>query len=119
MIDGAHVMIFSRDADADRAFFKTVVGLRSVDAGGGWPVFELPPAEVAVHPDESGDRHELYLMCTDLEAAMTRLEESGIHIESPPRDTPWGRVTTIQMPGGGKLGLYQPKHQRAAAALDP
>jgi catechol 2,3-dioxygenase-like lactoylglutathione lyase family enzyme len=115
VIDGAHFVIFSRDPDADRAFFRDVLGLRFVDAGGGWPIFALPAAEVAVHPDEVGDRHDLYLMCSDLEGTMTDLEGKGISVERPVRDMRWGRLATLVMPGGGKLGIYQPKHPRPVA----
>lgn len=113
MINGAHAIIFSRDAAADRAFFKDVLGLNSVDAGGGWPIFALPPAEVAVHPDEQGGRHELYLLCSDIDTAVAELESKGIRVERPLRDMQWGRVATIRLPGGGELGIYQPKHPLA------
>jgi catechol 2,3-dioxygenase-like lactoylglutathione lyase family enzyme len=116
MINGAHVTIFSRDAEADRAFFKDVLGLRFVDAGGGWPIFALPPAEVAVHPDESGGRHELYLLCTDIDAALKELEGKGIKVEHPVQEMRWGHMATIRLPGGGELGIYQPKHPLASSA---
>lgn len=113
MINGAHAIIFSRDAEADRAFFKDVLELRFVDAGDGWPIFALPPAEVAVHPDEGGGRHELYLLCDDIDAAVTELESNGIKVERPLQDVRWGRMATIRLPGGGELGIYQPKHPLA------
>jgi len=119
MINGAHAILFSRDAEADRAFFKDVLALPSVDAGGGWPIFALPPAEVAVHPDEHGDRHELYLLCADIDASVAELESKGIRVEGPPREMPWGRLATILLPGGGSLGIYQPKHPLASSAADP
>ncbi len=112
MITGAHVIVYSTDADADRAFFRDVLGYPHVDAGGGWLIFKLPPTEVAVHPAESGS-HELYLMCDDLEAATAELAEHGVSC-SPPTDEGWGLLTTIRLPGGGDLGLYQPRHERAA-----
>lgn len=117
MINGAHVIIYSKDAEADRAFFKDVLGFHSVDAGGGWLIFALPPAEVACHPGEENDAHELYLMCEDLKATMSGLDAKGIQC-SEVAELPWGLLTHITLPGGGKLGLYQPKHPRAAK-LDP
>ena len=115
MINGAHMMIFSHDAEADRAFFKEVLGLPFVDAGGGWPIFALPPAEVAVHPDERGGRQELYLLCADIDTAVTELESKGIKVEGPPQDMQWGRMVTIRLPGGGGLGIYEPKHPLASS----
>jgi catechol 2,3-dioxygenase-like lactoylglutathione lyase family enzyme len=113
MINGAHVIIYSADAAADRAFFKDVLGFHSVDAGHGWLIFELPPAEVAVHPAEENNQHQLYLMCEDLKTAMSALDAKGIHC-SEVQEPPWGSLTTIRLPGGGNLGLYQPKHPTAA-----
>ena len=113
MINGSHVIIFSRDAEADREFFKDVLGLRFVDAGGGWPIFALPPAEVAVHPDEEGGRHELYLLCANIDHAVLELGRKGISIERAPHDERWGRTATIRLPGGGELGIYEPKHPLA------
>jgi catechol 2,3-dioxygenase-like lactoylglutathione lyase family enzyme len=112
MIFGAHVVVFSKDADADRRFLGDVLGLRSVDAGHGWLIFALPPAEVAVHPAEENDRHELYLMCDDLKAEMAALAEKGVTCSAVHEDR-WGSITTIGLPGGGRLGLYQPKHPLA------
>lgn len=109
-INGAHVMVFSADAVADRAFLRDVLHLDSVDAGGGWPIFALPPAEVAVHPAEVGGRHELYLMCSDLEATLAELRDAGIAIRGPIHEQEWGRLATIVLPGGGDLSIYQPKH---------
>ena len=113
MINGAHAIIYSRDADADRAFLRDVLGLAFVEAGDGWLIFALPPAEVAVHPDE-GERpgHELYLMCEDLEASVAELESKGATVQSPFADERWGRLATIRLPGGGELGIYQPRHPR-------
>jgi catechol 2,3-dioxygenase-like lactoylglutathione lyase family enzyme len=116
MISGAHAIIYSRDAEADRAFLKDVLGLPFVDAGGGWLIFALPPAEVAVHPDESGGRHELYLLCTDIDTTLSELEGKGIRVERPPHDERWGRTATIRLPGGGELGIYEPKHPLASSA---
>ena len=115
MITGAHSIIYSSDAGADRAFFKDVLGLDSVDAGDGWLIFALPPAELAVHPAELGDPgHELYLICEDLDFEMTELESKGVPIEHPFSDQPWGRLAFILLPGGGRLGIYQPRHPRPA-----
>ena len=113
MVTGAHVVIFSHDAEADRAFFKDVLGLPFVSAGGGWPIFALPPAEVAVHPDERGGRHELYLLCADIGTAVAELESMGIKVERPLEDARWGRMATLRLPGGGELRMYQPQHPLA------
>jgi catechol 2,3-dioxygenase-like lactoylglutathione lyase family enzyme len=109
MINGAHVIIYSKDAEADRVFFKDVLGFRSVDAGAGWLIFALPPAEVACHPAEANDQHEFYLMCEDLEQTIAALDAKGVQCTEV-QDMPWGILTTIKLPGGGRLGLYQPKH---------
>ena len=111
MIDGAHVIIYSKDAEADRAFFKDVLKFGHVDVGHGWLIFKLPPSEVAVHPANENGSHELYLMCDDLKAEMARLKQAGIACE-PPSAQGWGTLTHISLPGGGKLGLYQPRHAR-------
>jgi predicted enzyme related to lactoylglutathione lyase len=113
LISGAHVLIYSRDAAADRAFFKTVLRLDSVDSGGGWLIFALPPAEVALHPTEEQDHHELYLLCEDIEATAQELERRGVPLKRPFDEARWGRVTEITLPGGGRIGLYQPKHPLA------
>jgi catechol 2,3-dioxygenase-like lactoylglutathione lyase family enzyme len=110
VIVGVHAIVFSKDAEADRAFFADVLGLPSVDAGGGWLIFELPPAELAAHPDDSGDRHELYLMCDDIRATVSELRAKGAQFEDEVTDQGWGLVTTMQLPGGGRLGLYEPRH---------
>jgi catechol 2,3-dioxygenase-like lactoylglutathione lyase family enzyme len=109
MIFGAHMIVYSNDPTADRAFFRDVLGLSSVDAGDGWLIFALPPAEVAVHPDEDGGKTELYLMCVDLKAEMQALESKGVKC-SDVVEARWGSVTTIPLPGGGGIGLYQPTH---------
>ena len=111
MIDGAHVIIYSKDAEADKAFFENVLQFKSVDAGHGWLIFKLPPAEVAVHPSDENDMHELYLMTDDLDADMAKLKKAGAPCE-PPSQQPWGRLTRVTLPGGGKFGLYQPRHAR-------
>src|SRR4051812_16979313 len=111
MINGAHIVIYSKDAEADRAFFKEVLGLRSVDAGGGWLIFALPAAEVACHPAEGNNQHELFLMCEDLKATIGALNAKGTQCGDM-QELPWGILTKIKLPGGGDLGLYQPKHPR-------
>ena len=113
MINGAHVIIYSKDAEADRNFLKEVLRFPSVDAGHGWLIFALPPAEVACHPGDENDQHQLYLMCEDLKAETSALAEKGIECAEV-QEPPWGLLTTIPLPGGGKLGLYQPKHPIAA-----
>ena len=109
MIFGAHVVVYSEEATADRAFFREVLGFSSVDAGHGWLIFALPPAEVAVHPTEENDRHELYFMCDDLKAEMRALEGKGVSF-SDVEEARWGSVTRFRLPGGGEIGLYQPNH---------
>jgi catechol 2,3-dioxygenase-like lactoylglutathione lyase family enzyme len=110
MISGAHVVIYSKNAEADRAFFREVLGFNSVDAGHGWLIFSLPQAEAAVHPSDH-DAHELYLMCDDLKAEMASLAKKGVQC-SKVEEARWGSITKIQLPGGGGIGLYQPKHLR-------
>ena len=115
LLSGAHVLIYSRDAEADRVFFREVLGLDSVDSGGGWLIFALPPAEVAIHPTEEKEHHELYLLCEDIDATAQELERRGVQLNRPFDDPRWGRVTEITLPGGGRIGLYQPKHPLAHA----
>jgi catechol 2,3-dioxygenase-like lactoylglutathione lyase family enzyme len=112
MIFGAHVIVYSKDAAADRAFLRDVLGFSSVDAGHGWLIFALPPSEVAVHPAEENGRHELYLLCDDLKAEISALGEKGVQC-SEVHEERWGSITRIQLPGGGVVGLYQPKHPTA------
>lgn len=114
MIFGAHVIVYSQDAEADRAFFRDILGFKSVDAGHGWLIFALPPAEVAVHPDEANDRHELYFMCEDLKAEISALRKKGVACSDVHTER-WGSITRISLPGGGQIGLYQPKHAIALA----
>jgi len=109
MIFGAHVIVYSTDADADRAFLRDVLGFANVDAGHGWLIFALPPAEVAVHPAETNGKHELYFMCDDLKAEMSALTKKGV-IHSDVEEARWGSITRMRLPGGGEVGLYQPKH---------
>jgi predicted enzyme related to lactoylglutathione lyase len=112
VITGAHAIVFAEDPGAARAFFTEALSLRAVDAGGGWLIFALPPAELACHPtapDDSG-RHELYLMCDDVEATVAELETKGVEFVTPISDQGFGRMTRMRVPGGGELGLYQPTH---------
>lgn len=111
MINGAHVIIYSQDAEADRAFFRDVLGYPHVDAGDGWLIFKLPPAEVAVHPSDAPS-HELYLMCDDVNATVDELSAKGVKC-APVTNAGWGLKTGIRLPGGGELGLYQPRHETA------
>jgi catechol 2,3-dioxygenase-like lactoylglutathione lyase family enzyme len=111
MISGVHVVVYSKNADADKRFFRDVLGFTSVDAGHGWLIFGLPPAEAAVHPASENDRHELYLMCSDLASEIVGLREKGVKCEAITEER-WGSLTKIRLPGGGKIGLYEPKHPR-------
>ena len=109
MITGAHAIVYSKDADADRAFLKALLGSAHVDAGGGWLILRLPPAELAVHPGEENDVHELYLMTDDVEALVASLRRRGI-AAAPISEQRWGLLTHVTLPGGGKLGIYEPRH---------
>jgi len=115
MIFGAHVILYSKDAEADRAFLRDTLGFASVDAGHGWLIFALPPAEAAIHPDEKGSRHELYLMCDDLQSEIAALKKKNVTCSEIHHER-WGSITTIRLPGGSELGLYEPKH---ASPLKP
>jgi catechol 2,3-dioxygenase-like lactoylglutathione lyase family enzyme len=110
-IIGAHSILYSRNAEADRAFLRDVLGLPGVDVGGGWLIFGLPPAEVAVHPSEKNDVHEFYLMCDDVAAFVARMEARGVRCDSV-QNMGWGILTQVSLPGGGKVGVYQPRHAR-------
>ncbi|MCU1234211.1 MAG: hypothetical protein JWP63_2178 [Candidatus Solibacter sp.] len=112
MISGAHMILYSKNVEADRAFFRDVLKFPFVDVGHDWLIFALPPSEIAVHPDAANGRHEIYLMCDDVDATVQSLQSSGIVCE-PVSDQGWGRLTQITLPGGGKLGLYQPRHALA------
>jgi catechol 2,3-dioxygenase-like lactoylglutathione lyase family enzyme len=111
MISGAHVVLYSKNAEADRAFFRDVLCFKSVDAGHGWLIFALPPAEAAFHPSDE-DRHELYFLCDSLKAEMASLEKKGVTC-SKVEEARWGSITKMRLPGGGEVGLYQPKHPTA------
>ena len=109
MISGAHVILYSQNAEADRNFINEIFGFGSVDGGGGWLIFRLPPAEIAFHPGDEF-RHELFLMCDDLDATMANLQQRGAVFKGGVEDQRWGRLAHIELPGGGVLGIYQPKH---------
>jgi len=113
VINGTHLIVSSRDADADRRFFRDVLGFDAVDAGGGWLIFALPPAEVAVHPTDATPAHELYLMCDDVVAERARLESLGVRCAELV-EARWGLVTRVSLPGGGEVGLYEPRHPSPA-----
>jgi hypothetical protein len=123
MLIGAHILVYSENPEADRAFFRDVLGFPHVDVGHGWLIFKLPPAEAAFHPTDSADREQshggrqllgavLYLMCDDLHAQINLLEAKKISCTKID-EAPWGIKTTIRLPGGGEIGLYQPKHATA------
>jgi catechol 2,3-dioxygenase-like lactoylglutathione lyase family enzyme len=112
MIFGAHIIVYSKNAEADRTFFRGVLGFKSVDAGHGWLIFALPPAEAAFHPSDETGTHELYFMCGDLKAEMASLAKKGVKC-SEVQEARWGSITKMRLPGGGEVGLYQPKHPTA------
>jgi hypothetical protein len=110
VINGAHSIIYSTNPEADRVFFRDVLGMPNVDVGGGWLIFGLPPAELAVHPGEN-EVHEFYLMCDDVDGFVADMTSRGV-VCGPLHQQPWGALTQIVLPGGGKLGVYQPRHAR-------
>jgi catechol 2,3-dioxygenase-like lactoylglutathione lyase family enzyme len=112
MISAAHIVVYTKNADADRAFFRDVLGFKSVDAGHGWLVFALPPGEAAFHPSDENATHELYFICDDLKAEMASLARKGVKC-SEVQEARWGSITKMRLPGGGAVGLYQPKHPLA------
>ena len=112
MISGAHVVVYSKDAEADRAFFRDVLGFKYVDAGHGWLIFALPPGEAAVHPSGENGPQELYFMCDSLKGEMDLLGKMGVEC-SKVEEARWGSITKMKLPGGGEVGLYQPKHPTA------
>jgi len=112
MISGAHVIVYSKKAEVDRAFFRDVLGFKSVDAGDGWLIFALPGAEAALHPATENGVHELYFMCDDLKAEIASLAKKEVKC-SAVHEERWGFITKIRLPGGGRIGLYQPKHPTA------
>jgi hypothetical protein len=111
MINGGHVIIYSRDAEADRAFIRDVLKFKHVDVNAGWLIFKLPPSELAVHPSDENDLHEFYLMTDDLDLQISTMKKAGVKCDSVSQQS-WGRSTRIQLPGGGTLGLYQPRYKR-------
>ena len=111
-IIGLHALIYSKKDEATRAFFRDVLGFPSVDAGRGWLIFAAPPAELAIHPAEDREYHELYLMCDDIDATIAELKRKGVTTRDIQEEA-WGRVTQIRLPSGDELGLYEPKHPTA------
>ena len=111
-IIGMHALIYSNKADETRRFFSDVLGFRSVDVGRGWLIFAAPPSELAVHPAEQTEHHELYLMCDNIEKTISELRQKGVET-SAIQDQPWGRVTQVKLPGGQELGMYEPRHPTA------
>lgn len=114
-IIGLHALMYSKKDEATRAFFRDTLGFPSVDAGRGWLIVAMPPAELAIHPAEETESHELYLMCDDIEATRAELAHKGV-TTGPVQDRPWGRVTQIVLPSGEELGMYEPRHPTAIAA---
>ena len=112
MVSGAHIVVYSKDPDADRAFFRDVLKFNSVDAGKGWLIFALPPSEAAFHPAEKNNVHELYFTCDNLKATIIQLQSKNIET-SEIHEERWGILTKMKLPGGGEIGLYQPKHPLA------
>jgi catechol 2,3-dioxygenase-like lactoylglutathione lyase family enzyme len=110
VITGMHAIVFSPDAEKTRAFFADVLGLSSVDAGGGWPIFALPPAELAVHPAEGGGRHQLYLMCDDIHATLAELQGKGAEVAREVSDEGWGLLASVRLPDGSEFPIYEPRH---------
>ena len=117
MISGVHAIIYSNDAEADRSFLGDLIGGDSVDAGGGWMIFALPPAELAVHPTSEAPQHEVYLMCDDILATVAELERREIELARGVTDEGWGLLAAIRLPGGGELGIYQPRHASPLTAF--
>ena len=109
-ITGVHALIFTERADELRAFLRDVLGFPAVDAGGGWLIFALPPAELAAHPTEGAGHRELYLMCDDIEATVEQLKSKGVEFTGPISDEGFGLLTALRLPDGGELGLYEPRH---------
>src|SRR3954468_3681339 len=119
-ITGAHAILYTDDAAADRVFFADVLGLSSVDAGGGWSIFALPPAELAAHPAPAdGGGYDLYLMCDDIEATVRELTVKGVDFDGGVTEQRWGLITAVRLPGGGRLGLYEPRHASPLAPAAP
>ena len=117
MITGAHVVLYSTDPDADRAFLRDVLRLPNVDVGGGWLIFALPPSEVAVHPADENAGHELYFLVDNLRSFITAMRKRNIHTSRVSAQR-WGRITQVTLPGGGKIGVYEPLHARPVPKSD-
>ena len=115
MLIGAHSIIYSRNPEADRAFLRDILQLPNVDVGDGWLIFGLPPAELAVHPSKKNNIHEFYFMCADIHAFVAAMSRQGVSCGSI-ENMGWGHLTQVTLPGGGKLGVYQPRHARPRAA---
>ncbi len=113
MVNGSHAIFYSKDADKVPGFFKDVLKLGPVDAGHGWLIFALPPAEFAVHPTEGTSHYQLYLMCDDIQATTRDLRAKGVEFAHPVTEEWWGLVTATKLPGGGEMGLYEPRHPTA------
>lgn len=109
MINGAHIVIYSKDSEADRAFFRDVLQFHWVDPGHGWLIFAMPPLEAAFHDTETNDQHELFMMCDDLAATLTDLKSKHVKV-SDVNEQRWGKIATLTLPGGGSIGVYEPKH---------
>ena len=110
MINGVHAVVFTKDPEGVRAFFRDVLGLPSVDAGTGWPIFALPPAELAAHPTDEQGHHQLYLMCDDIEGTVKELRGKGVQFAAGITDAGWGFTTLLRLPDDSELTLYEPKH---------
>jgi predicted enzyme related to lactoylglutathione lyase len=110
VITGMHAIVFSPEAEKVRAFFGDVLGLSSVDAGGGWLIFAMPPAELAVHPADGDGHHELYLMCDDIHATLAELRDKGAEVARDVSDQGWGLFAAIRLPDGGEFSIYEPRH---------
>jgi len=110
VINGVHAVVFSREADKVRAFLADVLGLAAVDAGGGWLIFALPPAELAVHPVDGDGHHELYLMCDDIHATLAELRGKGVEVAREVSDQRWGLMAAIRLPDGSEFPIYEPRH---------
>ena len=110
MINGVHAIVFTKNPEGVRAFFRDVLGLASVDAGGGWPIFALPPGELAAHPTDEQGHHQLYLMCDNIEATVNELKSKGVEFTADITDAGWGLMTQLRLPDASELALYDPKH---------
>lgn len=114
MINGMHAIVYVKDAEKARSFFRDVLGFPSVDAGRGWLIFALPPAEIAAHPSDDSSDHQLYFMCDDVRKTTDELKRKGVEFTAPVTDHGWGLLTTMKIPGGGEISLYEPRHPIAA-----